>query len=521
MHSDIFLNDDRATHFNVKIKINHLSIWIPSIILLWMVFILYLSIAPTNFTVANNGGDGGDFLSAVLTGGVPHPSGYPTYLIFATLFQYLPFGSPFFRGVLASIIPAVFAVFFLSVIIGYITRVSGWKSLFSPLGGVFCALSPLFWSQAVIVEVHGLNALFVVLAITWVILMTTGDFTPGRKTLTEILCVLLGLGLGNHLTFIFFFPLWGFILFRCYRSGVLTRRMIFRQAIAVFLGCLIYVIIPLRAQNFPAINWGNAQSWSGFFWLFSGEPYHELISNQVSDSYINRLGAYLLIFLDQFSISGIAMGLFGLMFDRYLSKVVRLSFLIPFISYFIFSSFYATFDSHIYLLASIIIFSFWIGLGAVRLIEIKISKFPLGIIIVLFALGFQVTKIPEIIDGIDPRKEIASTLFAEDTLNDLPTNAILITQADQDTFPLWYYHFGLGLRQDIHIVVYSLTYFEWYRETLEHVYPDLSFPSVNPVRNTQLGWMDTLIFQNRNHPICHTFFDPQATYGVRYSCADL
>src|SRR4030065_1394574 len=70
------------------------------------VAILYLSIAPTRLSNANFGSDGGDLLAAVLTQGIPHPSGYPTYTLLGQLFQYLPFSTAVFRGVLGSLTPA-------------------------------------------------------------------------------------------------------------------------------------------------------------------------------------------------------------------------------------------------------------------------------------------------------------------------------------------------------------------------------------------------------------------------------
>ena len=40
---------------------------------------LYARTLAPGLTWAHNGADGGDFLAAALTHGVPHPSGYPTY----------------------------------------------------------------------------------------------------------------------------------------------------------------------------------------------------------------------------------------------------------------------------------------------------------------------------------------------------------------------------------------------------------------------------------------------------------
>ena len=63
----------------------------------------------------------GDFLAAILTRGIPHPTGYPTYTLLGILFQYLPFSTPVFRGVLESLIPAALAAGLLTGWVGFVT----------------------------------------------------------------------------------------------------------------------------------------------------------------------------------------------------------------------------------------------------------------------------------------------------------------------------------------------------------------------------------------------------------------
>ncbi|MER3458900.1 MAG: hypothetical protein C4309_10005, partial [Chloroflexota bacterium] len=46
------------------------------------------TLAPT-ISWAHASGDGGDLIAAVYTGGVPHPTGYPTYLLLGSLFTAL------------------------------------------------------------------------------------------------------------------------------------------------------------------------------------------------------------------------------------------------------------------------------------------------------------------------------------------------------------------------------------------------------------------------------------------------
>ena len=60
-------------------------------------FIVYVyTLAPT-ITWRNEGTDSGDLATAVAVGGVPHPPGYPTYLILGEAFKLLPFGDIAYR----------------------------------------------------------------------------------------------------------------------------------------------------------------------------------------------------------------------------------------------------------------------------------------------------------------------------------------------------------------------------------------------------------------------------------------
>ena len=83
--------------------------WIAAVGLTLGLAALYLFMLPARLTWSNFGGDSGDFLAAVRTGGIPHPSGYPTYVLLARVFQSLPLSTPYWRGALFSALSAALA----------------------------------------------------------------------------------------------------------------------------------------------------------------------------------------------------------------------------------------------------------------------------------------------------------------------------------------------------------------------------------------------------------------------------
>jgi uncharacterized membrane protein len=82
---------------------------IPPILLAFSLFFIYLRTLAPGLTWANDGADGGDFITATATNGIAHPTGYPVYPLLAKLFQALPVGPLAFRTNLLSALAAVLA----------------------------------------------------------------------------------------------------------------------------------------------------------------------------------------------------------------------------------------------------------------------------------------------------------------------------------------------------------------------------------------------------------------------------
>ena len=80
----------------------------------------------------------------------------------------------------------------------------------------------------------------------------------------------------------------------------------------------------------------------------------------------------------------------------------------------------------------------------------------------------------------------------------LPPDAIIITEDDESTFALWYFHYALKMRGDISIVVKGLLAYGWYRETLVRTSPDLHLPQMEK-RVT----LESIIEANPNRQVCN------------------
>ena len=121
--------------------------------------------------------------------------------------------------------------------------------------------------------------------------------------------------------------------------------------------------------------------------------------------------------------------------------------------------------------ASFYAFAIWIGLGVMALAEwlkrLKLNH-AVSTIVVFVATLLLVPGImaKENWDDHDRSQKYAARDFANNYLNIVRKNGILITYGDNDTFPLWYAQEVEGTRTDVRVLNYTLAGMYWYVEQL-------------------------------------------------------
>ncbi len=202
-------------------------------------------------------GDSGELVAAVYTLGIPHPSGYPLYVLLGKLWTILvPLGSIAFRMSLFSAVCAAATV-------GLLCRLCrGWglSAVASAGAALLLAFSPSFWSQANVQRVYSLNALFVIgvtsVAFAW---------SRERKGLYFGLCFFLcGLGACNH-TYMAVYAAALFVFFSWSVPALLRKPRTFVIAPLSFAAGLVpYLYLPLRSRMNPRLDWGDPETVSAF-----------------------------------------------------------------------------------------------------------------------------------------------------------------------------------------------------------------------------------------------------------------
>ena len=464
-----------------------LSRHLPPLLLASLLLGVYLSTLAPELTWANSGSDGGDLITAARTGGIAHPTGYPLYLLLARLFQAIPIGSLAYRTNLMS---AVFAALSAVLIYGLVTRVLnlkyGW--LAGLTAGLAFGLAPLVWSQAVITEVYTLQAF-----LTALILYLYVFPTPRSESLRGLL---LGLAMGNHLTTIFLTPLM-FLDFRAV-GGDRARRpasSLTRQLVWFAIGLSLYLTLPLRALTNPPVNWGNPITLKRLWWLVSGELYQSYYLQPHLVEIGGRVPVWASLLVQQFGWLGMLAGVFALVL---LFKPTRLylSTLWIGLAYTIFALLYSSEDSHLYLIPVYLVFAVWIGLGVGDILGripsgSRVLLWGAGILIAAY-LGFQAFSVAP---QVDASKDQRAEMFGRQVMAEVPKEALVFVRGDRAVFTVWYFHFALGQRPDVAVVVEELLHFDWYLETLRYTYPALGVPGPLP-------WAQNVADANPNRQAC-------------------
>ncbi|MGH2567645.1 MAG: glycosyltransferase family 117 protein, partial [Bacteroidota bacterium] len=128
---------------------------------------------------------------------------------------------------------------------------------------------------------------------------------------------------------------------------------------------------------------------------------------------------------------------------------------------------------------SFFIVSLWIGMGVLSLIELVKEKFgesksatPAGYAILAAAfLLVPMNMLRTNYHEADRTGNLVAYDYSYNTLQSCEQDAILFTNGDNDTFPLWYLQDVEGVRRDIRIVNLSLLNTNWYIKQLKHEEP--------------------------------------------------
>jgi Flp pilus assembly protein TadD len=201
--------------------------------------------------------DSGEFLGAAATLGIPHPTGYPLYMLLGQLATLFPAGALAVRINWASAAAGAAAAFFFAQAAGAFARLKGWRE-----GAATCAvgaaggmalLGRTLWSVSTFAEVYALNAAFVG-ALLWLALRHR---RTGARADTWVLAFVAGLALTNHLTAAVFVVAAGVISWPGRERARGLGAAVPLAAALFLLGASVNLYLPLRTTAPLAFNWND------------------------------------------------------------------------------------------------------------------------------------------------------------------------------------------------------------------------------------------------------------------------
>lgn len=438
---------------------------------------VYLATLAPTITWSHDAADSGELVTAVYTGGIPHPPGYPTYLLLAAPFAHWPGWEPA-RGVnLFSALCAALAASLVALAGWHLQARSSFphflRASIAAGAGLSFAFAPTQWSQAVVAEVYALHSAFAALLLLLMAHETAGEFA-GRNCIPAA-AFILGLGLGNHLSLALMAPVLALT--------ALSRRRCDRRPIALLLpaglflvGLGVYLILPIRAAADPPVNWGDPRTWERFWWLVSGRLYQRFFFRLPLGALPGRLSAWAALLRQQFGLVGIGIALAGVWYGWHQHRRWTLLAGLIYLLFVIYAMGYDTADSYIYLIPSYAVVGVWIAQGMAGLAQDILSVERIRRLWPILAGTILLLPLSAMVrnwQGMDLSQDWLALAYAEESLAVTLPDAVIFTHGDAPTFALWYAHYALGRRPDVTLITAPLWQYHWYRQAMARQTPFL------------------------------------------------
>ncbi|HEX2910544.1 MAG TPA: DUF2723 domain-containing protein [Chloroflexia bacterium] len=463
---------------------------------------VYFATAAGGLTWRHGGEDGGDLATAFALGGIPHPTGYPLYLLAGWLFR--PFGSdPAATLALASVIWGALAAGLLGQVSYRLNLLclrpapASFSLAGALLAGTGLAFTPLVWSQALIVEINSFNLALNLAAVLALLL-----WWEKKASLPRLLALafLAGLAIGQHRTAIFtLLALLAFMLAGSRMASTSFSSSFHKINKKIWLGglsffglglCLPYLYVVLRGGSVPASNWSDAgpANFGGIWQLFTGETYQNLLFAAPLPQSLGRIAASVSLLWQEGSLPGVALGWLGLVMAWRIPAARPAAWLatVGIGLHTAFAAVYAAENSQVYLMPAFALWAALAGLGLAwagwRSGQLA-RKLPPGLLpgaLFSLALALPLANMALNYSRVNLQGDRQAQQWAGTQLDSAPPGAILVTNSDAATFALWYGSYVEKRRPDVAVIESRLLNQAWYRRNLARLYPDLNIVANSP-----------------------------------------
>ncbi|MFH1007385.1 MAG: DUF2723 domain-containing protein [Candidatus Latescibacterota bacterium] len=512
-----------------------------------LVFVIAFGVYLKTMAPTTSFWDCGEYIATSYTLGVPHPPGSPLYILMGRLFTFLPFWEEVARRVnLISVLSSA-----LTVLLTYLVTVrliKLWKGkletssdrLTTCVGGAVGALSlafsDTFWFNAVEAEVYAPSMLLTALGIWLALLWMERHRLPEGNRLLLFVVYLFGLGGGVHLLCWLTIPTILMLMVFTDPNPLRNVRLWVAVPVLFLLGYSTYYLLMVRAGLNPTINENDPATWESFKYFLQRKQYGEestLLSmlDRKADFWGYQIwNMYIKYFLQQFSITwlswtatfraatgntpmwvqvpiiSLALGFGGMILQGRRDPKRFWAFLALFVIMGFGLAVYLNMpdpqprERDYVFVGAFWAFALWIGIGATGVLDAlrertqKLAKHPktgspswpiLAGSIVLLAMPAHL--LIANYHTHDRTDNFIGHDYGYNMLMSCDPNAILFTNGDNDTFPLWFLQEVKGIRKDVRVVNLSLLNTKWYIKQLRDYDPKLPIRMTDRYIDEKLG----------------------------------
>lgn len=400
-------------------------------------YVYLITLAPTVYF-----GDSGELISMANYLGVPHPTGFPLYMLFSKLTMTFPFANPAFR---VNLISAIFSglaasFFFLTALKLTGNRLKGLlKYLLPALLSLVFAFSYTNWSQSVVARIYTMNAFFCAASLY---LLMVYEERPLKKYL-YLLGFITGLGAGLHLSFIIFSGIiWSYLLIAKFKAVKSLLPSVFGF---IILGASCYLYIIIRGLADTGLKWQDFSGLQSFMDYFTQKQYSSKMAGRNLQGYIDFFSYIFPVIIRDLSILGFIAAAAGCAVTYFKKIKYRHLLVLIFISNILLLALYGNYSdmklAFRYLIPSFMICAVYLVYLIAHILDVLESKkyapaAAIGIsailVIILLSSGYREN---------NRSTNFIARNYAYDMTAGLPDKAALFTSGDNQIYPLAYVKF--------------------------------------------------------------------------------
>ncbi len=439
--------------------------------------------------------DAGEFQFVAWLPAIAHPTGYPLYTLLGWLWSHLlPVGEVAWRMNLLSAVLAAIAVGLvygvgrqlLDLVFAHTSLTA--RVIVAATTAAAFAVTPTFWSQAVIAEVYALHTLFVAASLWLALAWANSQFDP-RTWPGKLLALTLGLSLAHHRTIVLLLP--GLILYWAWHywpgreaNRRFTGRLWLVYCLLFVAPLLLYLYLPLIAPTTPYATLQLSDTQSLTLYENSPKGFWEHIMGTVftgelrpAAAGIERIHLSWQFLIGEVGWGGLILagiGLGVLWRSRHYDLLLLTG--ATFVAVVAFNLIYFIGDIFVFFIPAWLLVWLWSGLGLMTLadqiaryftkrkathnpspafrefnqrLQNKMYQLVLTMI-VLVGLVFLVVNIATRNTWIDQSNNLTvKARWLEILAQAIPPEAILLSNDRNEIMPMWYYQYVEGRRPDL------------------------------------------------------------------------